>query len=663
MPGALMECQKAPVSTIAGRMGIKRAAVVMLMAAAGVLLLPRHMRAQDAQASPGAPAAGSATPGAQPAGLPAAQVRAVRLSLVEGTVKVTHDGGVQFPQAVINMPILQGYGVETGNDGRAEIEFEDGSVARITPNSTLELTKLSAGSDGTLQTVVDQKAGLVYYELRSDPKTPFQVNFANRTAMPTANSTFRVNLAANPEEVAVFDGEIQVQGASNGYLAEVPQGKSILFKPSGDAKYTIADGIAPSGFDEWNDQLDQEAAKEAANQTPARVQNQGGGSVMDSGFGWSDLDNAGGWYPLPGYGMVWQPYGAGPGFNPYGYGMWANYGGGLGYSWVSGYPWGWLPFHYGMWSYIGGFGWGWMPGAYPFAGFGFGYGGYGYGGYGYGGYGYGYTNVYGGPAGYQAPAPPSIHKGVLPPRTVAVGTAPRVMPGTINRGVATTRGGRVEPGRGAVNGARAISFNGARISPLRATLPAGTHVPVRNAALYNNYPAHAFQGNIRTAMLEHAAAPGRPGAGAVRPGMTGARSVGTIHGGAISRTGGVSGGRLVARGAGDRPGTVALRSALASGGRSSVNLSRGEVLAGRSMGGIGAFGQHTSFTPRGGFGLSSARAGGGSHGGFGGGGFGGRGGFGGGHGGGFGGGHGGGFGGGHGGGGGGGGHGGGGGGR
>ena len=307
-------------------------------------------------------------------------VRVVRLSDVEGTVQIVRNNQTEFSHAVMNMPLTQGTEIETGPDGRAEIEFEDGSVARITPNSTLSLANLSTSSAGTLETTLEQPKGLVYYELRSDPRSAFSVDFDNNKAKPTVNSTFRVNLGANPAELAVIDGNVQLQGTTSQTATAVPQGKTIELQPSGSSPYTIADGIIPNGFDQWNDQRDEEAAKQAASRTTARAQ-QGGGSMLEGGWGagWGNLDAYGGWYPLPGYGMVWQPYGAGPGFDPYGYGSWANIGG-FGVSWISGYPWGWLPFQCGGWSYIGSFGWGWMPGGCGFGiwGVGFGYG-YGYG--------------------------------------------------------------------------------------------------------------------------------------------------------------------------------------------------------------------------------------------------------------------------------------------
>lgn len=43
--------------------------------------------------------------------------------------------------------------------------------------------------------------------------------------------------------------------------------------------------------------------------------------------------------------------------------MWDWYSG-LGYTWISGEPWGWLPFHYGFWNFDPLMGWFWMPGSF-----------------------------------------------------------------------------------------------------------------------------------------------------------------------------------------------------------------------------------------------------------------------------------------------------------
>jgi len=71
------------------------------------------------------------------------QIRAVRLSNVVGSVQLVNGPDSQFAQAYPNMPLMQGSTLKTGEDGRAEIQLEDGSVARLTPNSSATVSVLS----------------------------------------------------------------------------------------------------------------------------------------------------------------------------------------------------------------------------------------------------------------------------------------------------------------------------------------------------------------------------------------------------------------------------------------------------------------------------------------------------------------------------------------
>ena len=66
----------------------------------------------------------------------AAPGRGVRLSSVTGQVQVSAAGQVIADQALENMPLFEGTRLVTGEDGRAEVQFEDGSVARLSPNSS-----------------------------------------------------------------------------------------------------------------------------------------------------------------------------------------------------------------------------------------------------------------------------------------------------------------------------------------------------------------------------------------------------------------------------------------------------------------------------------------------------------------------------------------------
>src|SRR5512147_1159734 len=64
--------------------------------------------------------------------------RIVRLSDIDGAVDIDRNNGSGFEKALQNMPITQGVQLRTGPAGRAEIEFENGSVLRLVGDSKVE---------------------------------------------------------------------------------------------------------------------------------------------------------------------------------------------------------------------------------------------------------------------------------------------------------------------------------------------------------------------------------------------------------------------------------------------------------------------------------------------------------------------------------------------
>ena len=75
---------------------------------------------------------------------------------------------------------------------------------------------------------------------------------------------------------------------------------------------------------------------------------------------YDELSPYGEWINDPQYGYVWMPY-VDQDFRPYysdGYWAMTEYGN----TWISDYPWGWAPFHYGRWTYSHYYGWVWIPG-------------------------------------------------------------------------------------------------------------------------------------------------------------------------------------------------------------------------------------------------------------------------------------------------------------
>lgn len=336
--------------------------------------------------------------------------RTARLSFVQGAVTVDHLDNTAGDPAEINMPLLEGARLTTAEDGQAEIEFEDGSIVRVTPNSSVGLTALSVDASGNFHTQLTILHGLVYTELRASDKFTYSVSADGVVVSPVSNATIRINLDQVPAIVSVLDGTAQVEHASSaqtdGYKANVHAGEALTGDTSDSGRYFLLQSVEPDSWDQWNQDRDQAAADAAADRTAARDAYAG-----DQGYGWSDLDANGSWYDVPGQGQVWQPTIAvdAADFDPYGYGSWVA-SPGAGYIWASGYPWGWTPFRCGSWSYWNSFGWGWSPAA----GCGFARPGFG---------GIFVINVARGPVNYRLPTRPIHEPGMLHP--IPVGHAPR----------------------------------------------------------------------------------------------------------------------------------------------------------------------------------------------------------------------------------------------
>jgi hypothetical protein len=77
-------------------------------------------------------------------------------------------------------------------------------------------------------------------------------------------------------------------------------------------------------------------------------------------FFYSNLSPHGTWLVSAQYGRVWQPGVYRAGWNPYYDGRWVYAD--LGWTWVSDYGWGEVPYHYGTWYDDPALGWVWVPG-------------------------------------------------------------------------------------------------------------------------------------------------------------------------------------------------------------------------------------------------------------------------------------------------------------
>jgi uncharacterized membrane protein YgcG len=277
------------------------------------------------------------------------QARIVRLSYLSGSVQIDRNSGQGFEKAIMNMPVTAGTQLKT-DDGQAEVEFENGSTVRLTPETRVSFDGLSLRADGTKLSLITLQEGVAYFNLNHKDNNDFSVQFAGRDVDLKKSARFRADVARDQVRFAVFSGEVNVAGP--GKSLTVRKNETFSFDPLDESQYALAKGIDEYQFDSWDRQREQYQSQYA------RVNYASGRGAPY--YGWDDLNYYGGFSYIPGYGSMWRPYGVGYGWDPFAVGYWMSYP--WGYTWVSPYAWGWTPYRYGGWQFVSGYGWWWRPG-------------------------------------------------------------------------------------------------------------------------------------------------------------------------------------------------------------------------------------------------------------------------------------------------------------
>jgi len=278
--------------------------------------------------------------------------RIVRLSDIEGTVQIDRNTGQGFERAIMNMPITEGAKLETGSTGRAEVEFENGTVLRLADHSSIEFAGLSLHDDGQRASEVRINDGVVYVNFKHKDGGDFRLDVGKQTINVDRDAHFRVRLVDGGGDIAVFKGELDLP--ANGENAKIKKDQTFNLNFADSSQDLLAKGVSSFGSDQWDSERDaydtQYAASYNKNQYPYQ-------------YGYSDLNYYGSFFNAGGYGTLWRPFGVNALWDPFGDGAWAFYPG-FGYTWVSGYPWGWTPYRYGSWVYVPAYGWAWQPGGW-----------------------------------------------------------------------------------------------------------------------------------------------------------------------------------------------------------------------------------------------------------------------------------------------------------
>ncbi|MFZ1134628.1 MAG: FecR family protein [Candidatus Korobacteraceae bacterium] len=384
-------------------------------------------------------------------------VRIVRLSYESGNVRMDRGTGQGLERALLNSPIVEGSRIVTGNDGLAEVEFENNSVVRIGEATEVRFRQLLMNDAGYKVNEVELVNGTVYVDARSEKGDIYRVVAENQVFEVQRNSQARFQTSGNQVQVAVVNGSANFETTPQ--PVAIKKSFTLLVDSANPSGYLATKGVDKVPLDAWNNER-------AAYQNAYSYNNDPYGGKGLSSAGYQDLAYYGGFMTVPGYGLAWQPYGASSwtGWDPYMTGAWA-YTPGFGYAWASAYPWGWMPYHYGSWAYQPVIGWFWYPGN-SFNGGGV------------------VTNwqatapVVNAPAGYHAPVPPT---------SPTNGNRAAVLVGQIGRMPAYLPGGPVPPNfRSVIQDHSGLSGTTAPLSGSSGNSGGGSSVAARNARSANS---------------------------------------------------------------------------------------------------------------------------------------------------------------------------------
>jgi hypothetical protein len=278
--------------------------------------------------------------------------RIARISFVAGGVQL--DSGHGYESVTMNVPVTEHNWLQTHSNGWAEVQMEDGSMLRLAPDTTIGFTQLGRSSSGGTITVIDLDQGEAEFKILKHNGSDFNVTVKNKTIALGQTGFFRVTSTNDdPMEIAVWKGDLGVRDGESGDEVAVKNNETFVLDPNDVGRYALEPGPEADELDEWSKQRDASqnsyAAANPYTQSPYQ-------------YGASDLNYYGQYTQDPEYGNVWQPNGVSQDWDPFSNGYYANSG--LGATFISAYPWGWMPYRYGRWVFISGRGWFWAPGGW-----------------------------------------------------------------------------------------------------------------------------------------------------------------------------------------------------------------------------------------------------------------------------------------------------------
>ncbi|MEE8257002.1 MAG: FecR family protein, partial [Acidobacteriota bacterium] len=181
-------------------------------------------------------------------------VRIVRLSFIQGTVTLQPTGAGDRAARLYD-PVQEGFLLRTHADSFAEVEFENGSTARLGEDSELFFEQLALASQtGGKLNRLSLRRGYATFNVDLAREDIFEVEAQGTEIELEESAEFRVDLDIPQTHIKVFDGRLFVEGPTG--TVEVEADQTLTLNPDGEELIELRSGITEDAWDQWNRERD-----------------------------------------------------------------------------------------------------------------------------------------------------------------------------------------------------------------------------------------------------------------------------------------------------------------------------------------------------------------------------------------------------------------------
>jgi ferric-dicitrate binding protein FerR (iron transport regulator) len=206
-------------------------------------------------------------------------LRVVRLSYVSGTVAVKRAHSSEWAKAMVNTPIEEGFAVSTSANSYAEVEFENGSTARLGELPKVDFSQLAMDAEGNKINRLTCDQGYATFHFVPEHKDVYTVKVADAPITPNGRSEFRTDFNRSHLRVAVFGGSVEVAAPTGS--AQLGKDKVLEYNTqSTEEAFNIQNGSGKDSWDKWVDARDKQSQLGLKGQAV---------SAHGPLYGWSDL--------------------------------------------------------------------------------------------------------------------------------------------------------------------------------------------------------------------------------------------------------------------------------------------------------------------------------------------------------------------------------------